>query len=60
MVRLAVYNVLGQKVQELVNGPQSAGNHQIKFNANRFSSGVYIYRLEENGHVQTRKMILLK
>ncbi|HKI47182.1 MAG TPA: YCF48-related protein [Balneolales bacterium] len=60
IVRLTVYNVLGQEVQQLVNGLQSAGDHQIEFNANRFSSGVYIYRLEENGHVQTRKMILLK
>ncbi len=60
VVRLAIYNILGQKVRVLVNGLQSAGEHRVQFNASMLSSGVYIYRLEEIGHVQTRKMILLK
>ncbi len=60
IVRLTIYNVLGQKVRELVNKVQSAGEHLVEFNANMLSSGVYLYRLEEGGRVQTKKMILLK
>jgi len=59
-VRLIIYNTLGQKVKELINGFLSAGQHSVIFNGKNFTSGVYFYRLNENGHNQIRKMILLK
>jgi hypothetical protein len=39
---------------------QEAGFYNIDFNAAKFSSGVYFYRLHAGAFVQTRKMILLK
>ncbi len=59
-VKLDVYNILGQKVAELVNKNLSAGNYQYSFNANNLSSGVYLYRIEANGFTATKKMILTK
>ncbi len=59
-VHLVVYNVLGQKVTELVNENVRAGSHQVTFNAANLSSGVYYYRIEAGGFTATRKMILLR
>jgi len=64
-VRLTVYNILGQEVATLIDGPRSAGHHQEDWNGcdNRnqpVSSGVYLYRLETGQFSQTRKMMLVK
>jgi photosystem II stability/assembly factor-like uncharacterized protein len=59
-VKLTVYNLLGEQVAELVNGFREAGVHSINFNAENFNSGVFIYKLEANGVVQSRKMTLVK
>ena len=59
-VTLNVYNVLGQKVDELVNGEVKAGTYEVNFDASNLSSGVYYYRIEANGFVSTRKMVLLR
>ncbi len=59
-VKLAVYNLLGEQVAELVNGFREAGVHTINFSAENLQSGLYIYKLEANGFVQTRKMTLIK
>ncbi|MDH3891617.1 MAG: T9SS type A sorting domain-containing protein [candidate division Zixibacteria bacterium] len=60
LVKLAVYNVMGQKVAELVNGHLEAGAHSAVFDGSNTASGVYFYRLETTGYSQTRKMMLLK
>ena len=60
LTTLLVYNVLGEKVATLINGNLKAGAHELSFNASKFSSGIYIYRLESNGSSQVRKMVLLK
>jgi hypothetical protein len=59
-VRLEIYNILGQKVAELVNKQMDAGSYNITFNAGNLSSGVYLYRLEANNFTSTKKMILTK
>jgi hypothetical protein len=64
-VRLVVYNLLGQQVRALVQGRQEAGYYRVTWDgrdaADRpVSSGVYLYRLEAGGVVQTRRMLLLK
>jgi len=45
-VQLAVYDVLGRRVAELVNGPFPAGYHSAVWDAEDVGSGVYFYRLE--------------
>jgi hypothetical protein len=59
-VNLKVYDILGKEVATLVNGRQEAGNYTVPFNAVRLASGVYFYRLQAGGFVETRKMLLVK
>lgn len=59
-VQLNVYNVLGQRVSTLLNGPMSAGSHTVNFSASRLSSGVYLYQLRAGDFVQNRTMLLIK
>jgi hypothetical protein len=58
--RLQVYDILGRRVAVLVDGLRTAGFHQVSFDASRFASGVYLYRLEAGGKVFTKKMMLIK
>jgi len=60
MVKLILYNVLGQKVRVLINRELSSGNHEAEFNASNLSSGIYFYTLISGNFIQTKKMILLK
>jgi len=59
-VSLAVYNVVGQKVADLVNEQKVAGKYQVTWNANSLASGVYFYRLEVGDYSKTMKMMLLR
>lgn len=59
-VRLEVFDVLGRRVATLVDGPRSAGTHEAVFNANGLSSGNYYYRLDVNGRVFSKPMLLVK
>jgi hypothetical protein len=65
LVRIAVYNVLGEEIAVLIDGPQSAGKHSVVWdgttgNGNTAPSGIYLYRLSAGQFVETRKMLLLK
>jgi len=65
-VHLAVYNALGQRVTTLIDQKrQSAGAYQVSWNGlneagQQASNGVYICRLQADGQVQTRKMVMMK
>ena len=59
-VNLSVYNLMGQKVAELVNEAKSAGSYKVQWNAAGAASGMYYYRLDANGVSITRKMTLIK
>jgi hypothetical protein len=59
-VMLVIYSISGEKVAELVNESQTAGNYSIPFNASHLASGTYVYRLIANDFVQTKKMLLIK
>ncbi|MGE5811062.1 MAG: T9SS type A sorting domain-containing protein, partial [Ignavibacteria bacterium] len=60
LVQLDVYNLLGEKVMELINEEMPAGYHQTAFNAGSLSSGIYFYRIQAGTFTETRKMMLLK
>jgi len=59
-VELAVYNTLGQKVAVLLDGPVSAGEHQITWNAADFATGIYFLQLKAGHQVKVRKMMLVR
>ena len=59
-VELSIYNILGQKVATLVDEKQKSGYHQVEWNASRFSSGIYFYRIKAGEFQDVKKMILIK
>jgi hypothetical protein len=59
-VQIAVYNLLGEKVADLVDGLLPAGYHSVVFDAGRMSSGIYLYRMAASGVTYTRRMVLVK
>lgn len=59
-VRLDVFNILGQRVANLVDTQMSAGTHTVQFDASRLASGTYIYRLQAGDYVQQNQMMLIK
>lgn len=59
-VRLTVYNVMGQKITNLVSKTMTAGRHQVQFDASALPSGLYFCQLAVNGFVAEQKMLLMK
>ncbi|MCH8024184.1 MAG: T9SS type A sorting domain-containing protein, partial [Candidatus Marinimicrobia bacterium] len=57
---LKVYNLLGAEVATLVNEVKPAGAYSVTWNARRFASGIYFFRLEADGYHNVKKMVLLK
>ncbi len=59
---LSVYDVLGRKIAEIVNGYLKTGNYRFSFNPGNFglASGVYIYKLSFGNKLISKKMIYLK
>jgi hypothetical protein len=59
-VNIEVYNSLGQRVAVLENDYQTAGYHVVDFDAARFPSGIYFYRIDAGSFHKMMKMILMK
>jgi len=64
-VTIEIYDILGRKVCVLANGYYSAGSHSLLWNATddqgrTVSSGVYIYRVLTEKHMETRKMLFMR
>ena len=59
-VTLAIYNQLGEKVAELVNGTVNAGNHSAAWNAADLPSGIYFYEIRTEKFSAAKKLLLLK
>ncbi|MBK7629380.1 MAG: T9SS type A sorting domain-containing protein [Ignavibacteriales bacterium] len=60
LVSMEIYDILGQRVTTLVNENMKAGRYEKVFDASKFASGVYIYKLQAGSFVNSRKMILLR
>ena len=59
-VNMAVYNVMGQMVETLVNNTMDAGNHNITWDASNFSSGMYVVKAETINGMASQKVMLVK
>lgn len=59
-VNLSVYNLLGEKIAQLVNEIKTAGEYESEFDGSGLASGVYIAKLVSNNNHHTIKMILTK
>ena len=64
-VKIAVFNIRGQRVKTVLNEHRLAGTNSVVWNGRDenntlVASGVYFYRLEAMGQVHSAKMILMK
>jgi hypothetical protein len=59
-VNLKVFDIAGNEVVTLVDRELETGIHEVKFNAGKLSSGVYVYRIEAANFIAAKKLILLK
>ncbi len=60
LVRLSVYNLLGQEVATLFEGVQQPGTYDIEFTKANLPSGIYFYRIQAPGLFETKKMVIAK
>ena len=60
LVKLAVFNSIGQEIETLVNQQLSPGSYKVDWNAASHPSGVYYYKLTAGNFSETKKMILIK
>ncbi len=59
-VTLKVYDLLGRVVRTLLSENMQPGSYEMRFDATGLSSGVYLYRLQANGLVDTKKLVLMR
>lgn len=63
-VNITVYDIMGREIETLYNDFQQYGQYEVAFPSTKLnkelSSGVYIYKIDINGNIQTNKMILLR
>lgn len=60
IVNLSIYNLIGEKMAEIINRELEAGLHQVEFDGSNFSSGIYFYKLTAGKFSQIKKLALIK
>ncbi len=59
-VNMTIYNAIGEKVMEVIDGQMEAGHHDVTIRSEGLTSGLYFYRIRVNGFSSVKKMILMK
>ena len=59
-VILEVFDVLGRKIETLVDGNQAPGPHSVVWDADYVSTGMYFYRFQADNYSETRRMSIIK
>ena len=59
-VSISVYNLQGREVVTLLSGSMDAGYHSIIWNANNYSSGMYVVQMTAGNYISTQKLLLVK
>jgi len=59
-VNLTIYNLAGQVVENLIDDGFTTGQHSVTWDASKYSSGVYFYKLRTDNYVTTKKMEVVK
>ncbi len=59
-VNLAIYNILGQKVAQLVDADQLEGGYDVVWRITYEATGVYFYRLRTGLSTETKKLVVLR
>lgn len=59
-VRLEIYDILGRRIETVLDKTLPAGYHELKWDAENRSSGIYFYRIKSGDQASTRRMLLIK
>lgn len=59
-LRLSIYDILGREVAVLVDGVQTAGTHEVRFDAAGLPSGMYVARIQSGRDMQTTRLTLAR
>jgi hypothetical protein len=59
-VKVSVFDMLGREIEVLVNEQLNAGSYKVSWNASKYSSGVYFYKIFTSDYTATKKMMLVK
>jgi len=59
-VKLSIYDILGRKIEDLVNEKLQPGSYEVTFDGSNLASGIYFYKLTSGEFSETKRMILLK
>jgi hypothetical protein len=59
-VKITIYDVAGKELQTFLDKKLYVGVHNVIFNGNGLSSGLYFYKLTVDGYSETRRMVIIK
>ncbi len=59
-VKITIFNAIGKEIAVLVNGNFESGEHNVVWNADNVSSGMYFYKMEAGNFTSTKKMMLIR
>jgi hypothetical protein len=59
-VTIKIFNLFGQEIETLINDYRTTGDYEIKWQPEKFSSGIYFCKLQAGEYSETKKMILFK
>tara|TARA_B100000579_G_scaffold165335_1_gene134280 strand:- start:852 stop:2711 length:1860 start_codon:yes stop_codon:yes gene_type:complete len=65
LVKIAIYDMMGRVIKNLLNNHQTSGYKTIQWNATNdygkpVSAGIYLYQIQAGKYISTKKMVLLK
>jgi len=60
VVKLEIFDITGELIATLADGPQDSGRHEVAFDAKDLPSGIYFYRLRAGAFAQMKRMLLVK
>ena len=60
IVRIKIFDILGREIKFFNEGEKEAGMYEFKFNSGELSSGIYIYSVQYNNKILSKKMLLMK
>jgi hypothetical protein len=59
-VNIDIYNIIGRRLETLVDEVQAGGHYQVIWNAADYAGGIYFYKIQAADHTNIKKMVLLK
>jgi len=60
IVKIKIFDILGREITTLVNKEHNPGSYELEWDASRYASGIYYYKMQVGDFLETKKMILVK